>query len=189
MFEHHSAVKKLQETGIVVEEVSLPHASDISSVYLHTVLPEAAAYHARTLETCPEAYTPAIRERLEMGRYILGEDYIRAMKGRETLRAAVDIALRERHGLILPTLPIPAPPLGIETMQVEGVTDSVRSLTLRLSQLFNLTGHPAISLPIDSTPSGLPCGLQLVGGYNQTNALLELSLRCEKIFSSAAMPA
>jgi len=182
------AVKKLQQAGTVIEEVSLPHASDISPVYLHTVLPEAAAYHARTLETRPEAYTPAIRERLEIGRYILGEDYIRAMKGRETLRAEVDTALRGRHGLILPTLPIPAPPLGVETIQIEGVTDTVRNLTLRLSQLFNLTGHPAISLPIAPTPSGLPCGLQLVGGYNRTNDLLALSLSCEKIFSNAATP-
>ena len=61
--------------------MSIPHAGDIAAIYLHIVLAEAAAYHAKTLERRPEDYTPNVRMRLEMGRYILGEDYARAMVG------------------------------------------------------------------------------------------------------------
>ena len=61
---------------------------------------------------------------------------------------------------VLPTLPIPAPPLGATTVNVAGAEEPVRNLMLRLTQLFNLTGHPAISLPCGRTTGGLPCGLQ-----------------------------
>ena len=51
-----------------LRDVALPHASDTPAVYLTLCLAEAAAVHARTLETMPEAYTTPVRLRLEMGR-------------------------------------------------------------------------------------------------------------------------
>jgi Asp-tRNA(Asn)/Glu-tRNA(Gln) amidotransferase A subunit family amidase len=50
---------------------------------------------------------------------------------------------------------------------------------LRLTQLFNVTGHPAISLPSGRTAAGLPCSIQLVGRRMQTDALLQVALACE----------
>jgi aspartyl-tRNA(Asn)/glutamyl-tRNA(Gln) amidotransferase subunit A len=44
---------------------------------------------------------------------------------------------------------------------------------LRLTQLFNATGHPAVSIPCGLTRTGLPCGLQLVGHRHRTDALLD----------------
>ena len=46
---------------------------------------DAAAYHATALETMPERYTLPVRLRLELGRYVLAEDYARALVGREQL--------------------------------------------------------------------------------------------------------
>ena len=44
------------------------------------VFGDAAPYHAQALETMPERYTPAVRLRLEMARYVLAEDYVRALE-------------------------------------------------------------------------------------------------------------
>ena len=65
--------------GARVRDVEIRHARDIAPIYLHIGLAEAAAYHAATLERMPELYTPPVRLRLEMGRYILAEDYVRAL--------------------------------------------------------------------------------------------------------------
>ena len=64
-------------------------------------------------------------------------------------------------------------------MEVGGQNEPVRNLMLRQTQLFNLTGHPAISLPGGRTTAGLPCGLQMVGARTQTEALLRVALACE----------
>ena len=53
----------------------------------------------------------------------------------------------ERDAFVLPTLPIPAPPLGATTVQVGSTEEPVRNAMLRLTQPFNVTGHPAISIP------------------------------------------
>ena len=118
-----------------------------------------------------------------MGRYILAEDYVRALAGREVLRREVDAALSGYDALLLPTLPIPAPPIGAGSVRVGLNDEPVRNLMLRLTQIFNLTGHPALSLPCGRTPAGLPCGLQLVGARMRTEELLRVALAVEQSIS------
>jgi aspartyl-tRNA(Asn)/glutamyl-tRNA(Gln) amidotransferase subunit A len=173
------AIERLRAAGAHIDETDIPHAQDIAPVYVTIVFSDAAAYHAATLETMPERYSEMVRARLEVGRYVLAEDLARALNGREVLRREVNAALAGYDALLLPTLPIPAPLLGAQSMQVGGSTEPVRNLMLRETPLFNLTGHPAISLPCGITTEGLPCGLQLVGASGQTEALLRVALACE----------
>jgi aspartyl-tRNA(Asn)/glutamyl-tRNA(Gln) amidotransferase subunit A len=175
-----SACDRLREAGAVIEDVVIPHANDIAPIYLHIVLSEAAAYHARTLDGRPDDYTPNVRLRLEMGRYILAEDYARALRGRDALRREVDAALEGRDALFLPALAIPAPRLGAATVKIGASEEPVRNITLRLTQLFNVSGHPAISAPCGQTVDGLPIGAQLVGGRGKTHALLHLAYSLER---------
>jgi Asp-tRNA(Asn)/Glu-tRNA(Gln) amidotransferase A subunit family amidase len=51
---------------------------------------------------------------------------------------------------------------------------------LKLTQLFNLTGHPVISIPAGVTDSGWPCGFQIVGRRGDTEALLKIAGACER---------
>jgi aspartyl-tRNA(Asn)/glutamyl-tRNA(Gln) amidotransferase subunit A len=168
---------RLTAAGVTLADVEVPHAGEIPAAYLHIALTEAAAFHARTLESRPDDYTPTVRVRLEAGRYVLAEDYLRALRCRDVLRAEVSAVLDGRDGLLLPALAVPATPLGAATVHVSGVDEPVRNVTLRLTQLFNLTGHPAITVPCGATASGLPIGAQLVGMH--TPALLQAAATLE----------
>jgi aspartyl-tRNA(Asn)/glutamyl-tRNA(Gln) amidotransferase subunit A len=171
------ALDRLRSAGARLSDVTIRHASLAPAVYLHLVLADAAAYHAATLERMPERYSPGVRARLETGRYLLAEDYVRALEGREILRREVQSALGGHDALVLPTMPIGAPLLGVQSLEVSGTTEPVRNLMLRLTQLFNLTGHPAIAIPAGRTTAGLPCSVQLVGA--STDQLLPVALACE----------
>jgi Asp-tRNA(Asn)/Glu-tRNA(Gln) amidotransferase A subunit family amidase len=116
---------------------------------------------------------------------VLAEDYVRALAGRERLTREVDAALAQHDALILPSLPIPAPTIGANTVQVGATAEPVRNLMLRLTQLFNVTGHPAIAMPSGQTKDGLPCSVQLVGRRMQTDALLRVGLACETLIAGA----
>ena len=155
--------ERLTRAGVVLDDVAIAHTAEIATIYVHVALAEAAACHARTLESQPDDYTPNVRLRLEMGRHILAEDYVRAMRGRDVLTREVNAALDGRDGLLLPTLPVPAVTLGAATVTVGTVEEPVRNITLRLTQPFNITGHPAITMPCGRTRDGLPVGAQLVG--------------------------
>ena len=95
---------------------------------------------------------------------------------------AVDDALDACDALVLPTLPIVAPLHGASSVTMDnGETLTVRAAMLRLTQLFNVSGNPAISLPIPTT--GLPVGLQLVGRRGETEALLAVAATCERVLN------
>ena len=171
--------RRLREAGVRLRDVTIPHAGDVASIYLHIVLPEAAAFHADTLERQPGDYRPNVRLRLEMGRYVLAEDYARAQRGRSAITVETDAALEGCDGLCLPALAIPAPTIGRVTVRVGQVEEPVRSLMLRCTQIFNITGHPAITLPCGRTRDGLSVGTQLVGRRNHTAALLGVARAVE----------
>jgi aspartyl-tRNA(Asn)/glutamyl-tRNA(Gln) amidotransferase subunit A len=157
-----------------IRDLAIEHSALTPDVYLHIVLPEASRYHARMLQRSPSLYSPGVRVRLEMGRYLLAEDYVRAMRLRQALTAAVDRALYGCDVLLLPTLPIPAPVLGASTVDVNGTTEPIRAAMLRLTQLFNITGHPALALPAPQNVDALPRSVQIVGRRNQTDRLLTI---------------
>jgi aspartyl-tRNA(Asn)/glutamyl-tRNA(Gln) amidotransferase subunit A len=170
----------LERAGHSISDVAIQHAEHTAEVYLHIVLPEASWYHATLLDRYADKYSPGVRLRLEMGRYIAAEDYVRAMRARTVLRRAVDRALEGVDALMLPSLPIAAPPFGVTTVDVDGAAEPMRAMMLRLTQLFNITGHPAIALPCGRGADGLPRGLQLVGHRGGTERLLAVAAAVER---------
>jgi aspartyl-tRNA(Asn)/glutamyl-tRNA(Gln) amidotransferase subunit A len=179
------AVERLAAAGAHIVDVEIPHITDTVHVYLALVLADAAEYHAPTLDTRPQDYTPNVRYRLEMGRYVMAEDYVRARRLRERLVRAVDHALAGVDVLAAPALAIPAPPIGADTVPVKGGLDSVRAAMLRNTQLFNLSRHPAVSLPCGTTGDGWPVGLQLIGHRRGTARLLHDALAAEGVLTRA----
>ena len=176
----------LTEAGHVVVDVEIAHAEWTPDVYLHVMLPEASWYHASLLERHASSYSPGVRLRLEMGRYVRAEDYVRAGHLRAVLRESVNAALADVDALLLPTLPMAAPVLGAQTVPVAGKQEPVRGAMLRLTQLFNVTGHPSIALPAGKGGDGMPRGLQLVGREAATISLLRAALVVERQISGGA---
>ena len=163
-----AVVALINAAGGRSDEVLIPHAPDIVRVYTHIVSFEAMQYHAATLADPPLDYTPGVRDRLESARAVTRENYDTALAERETLRSEVDGALDSCDLLLLPTIPIGAPLVGQETISLGGSDRPVRPTLLRLTQLFNMSGHPAISIPGGTLSSALPWGIQLVGRRGDT---------------------
>lgn len=178
------AVDRLRAAGTIVEPVTLPSIGFVAAIYLQIVLAEGGAYHARTLESMPDAYTVPVRLRMDAGRYVLAEDYLRALAGRDRFRAEVDAALDACDVLLTPTLPIVAPPIGASTVPMGDREEPVRGAMLRLTQPFNLSGHPAITLPSRPATDGLPCGLQIVG--RESADLLRVAAWCERLLAQTS---
>jgi aspartyl-tRNA(Asn)/glutamyl-tRNA(Gln) amidotransferase subunit A len=174
------AIAHLRARGITIEPRTVSCAESIVDTYVNISLPEAAHWHRPTLDARAADYQPPVRERLERGRKISAVDYLSGREMREALRRSVDAALEGMSALVLPTLPIVAPVLGSTDVTLDnGESLPVRAAMLRLTQLFNITGHPAISLPIPT--DGLPVGLQIVGARNRTEELLAVAAACERI--------
>jgi amidase len=84
--------------------------------------------------------------------------------------------------LLTPTLPEPPPPLGTFTPDKDNpVVAGLRAGTFASFTLpFNMSGQPAITLPLAWTAGGLPVGMQLVAAYGGEDLLLSIAGEIEQ---------
>jgi aspartyl-tRNA(Asn)/glutamyl-tRNA(Gln) amidotransferase subunit A len=174
-----AAIASLARAGINAGHVSIPHAASTAEAYVPIVFRESWAWHRQYLEGCPERYTPLVGQRLATGKTVTAEDYAAAMALRERLSAEVEAALSAVDALVLPTMVIGAPRLGTTEVRFGSRVEALRPLTMRCTQLFDITGHPAITLPVAGR-GPLPCSLQLVGHRHRTADLLAVAAAVER---------
>ena len=173
------ACDRLRSAGAHITNVTVDSASAITEAYVNIVLPEGATWHAPWLDSRSGDYSPTVHGRLISGRQVSAVDYLRARATCERLRQEVDALLSTVDALILPTMPIVAPVSGQTDVTIDGTGMPVRMAMLKHTQLFNMTGHPAITLPLETT--GLPAGFQLVGRLGATSRLLDIAAACETV--------
>jgi aspartyl-tRNA(Asn)/glutamyl-tRNA(Gln) amidotransferase subunit A len=116
---------------------------------------------------------------LALAEKVSGVDYQRAMFDRTGLFRYVQSLLQRADMLAMPTIARTALPIDQDlfgTIEIDGqVFDDVRPHWFPWTMPFNMTGHPAISLPCGFDRDGLPIGLQLVGRFRGDAELLRAS--------------
>ena len=137
---------------------------------------ELAAAHRHLLEGRAADYHPGVLEMLVGALSIPPSQVAEAVGFRSGLRGEVLGAFAEAHidALVTPTTPRVAMPLASFDPAAELGT------LIPYTCPFNLTGHPAVSVPCGFTASGLPVGLQLVGAPFEDVALLEVAAAYEQ---------
>jgi aspartyl-tRNA(Asn)/glutamyl-tRNA(Gln) amidotransferase subunit A len=110
---------------------------------------------------------------------VSGVEYQQAMFDRTVLFRRVQALLSRADLLAMPTITRTALPIDQDlfgTIEIDGKSfDSVRPHWFPWTMPFNMTGHPAISLPCGFGRDGLPIGLQLVGRFRADAELLRVS--------------
>jgi aspartyl-tRNA(Asn)/glutamyl-tRNA(Gln) amidotransferase subunit A len=183
------ATEALGESGVAVDRVSLPTfgATPLSG------LATAGAEFARLLADDGQVYGTGtgyseglraalagldvdrlgdnVTDQLIVGGALLeasgGRHYVGAQRVREAFVAEVDDRLREYDALVLPTTPTTAPDFGTVTDDASFVRTVSHTLP------FNLTGHPALSVPC-GTADGRPVGCQVVTARHDEATALAL---------------
>jgi len=166
-----AALAKLAAAGWKLREIragwlaELPRFEHALSVI---VASEAAAVHHGS-DT--GRYAAGTRALLEFGGSVTPAQYTAAQADRAELLAAIDASLDGIDVLAGPTVgycaPEQDPPFGVGDDAAEG----------RFTGPYNLTGHPAVSLPVPA--AGLPVGLQLAGRRGADLALLGVAAAAE----------
>lgn len=116
----------------------------------------------------------------ERGRAVSAPDYIAAVNGFHAWQRRLAAWWEDEGGfdvLVTPTMSTPPPPIGWLSDPDEG-PGRVAHLVAFTSQ-FNVSGQPAVSLPLHMSESGLPIGIQFVGPYGDESMLIRLASQLE----------
>ncbi|MFF1548919.1 amidase [Streptomyces sp. NPDC058291] len=157
------AIERLAELGAELVDVEIPMARYIQAVQWGLMVPEATAYHERSLRATPDLYAADVRILLEAGELTSAGDYLRAQRARTMMRDAWARMFDGIDVLAAPTVPMTAAEAGQEAVEwADGTTEAVSDSYVRLCAPANITGVPALTLPVGHDRAGLPIGMQLM---------------------------
>jgi aspartyl-tRNA(Asn)/glutamyl-tRNA(Gln) amidotransferase subunit A len=188
-----SIIQKLKEDGHTVENVSFPYlqymvptyyvlttaeaSSNLSrfdGVHYGHRSPIAAGVEATYINSRSEGFGPEVQRRIMTGTFVLSNEfydsyYTKAQKVRRILKDKTNEIMSKYDLLILPTTPSTAFPL-------DGLKDPIQ---MYLQDIFtvhaNLTGNPAISLPLGKHSNGMPFGVQVMADNFKEKELFNFS--------------
>ena len=177
------AAMALGQLGATVE----PMDDDLEPVEPIWFAYASAIWNARFRDLLPQwgnRLSPTLLRQMELGKDTTGEAVGRALLGRTQLFHKVQSWFDRYDVIVTPTLARTAIPIEeklFESIEIEGVkVGTVRKAWYPYTHPFNLTGHPAISLPCGFHSDGLPVAIQLVGRRNDDARLLRIAALFEQ---------
>jgi amidase len=120
---------------------------------------------------------------VELGRKVTAPEYIRAVLDLQAYTRRVSRFWSDGFDLLLtPTIAEPPPLLGEFASTIENpLAGFLRSASfVAFTVPFNITGQPAVSLPLHWSQVGLPIGVQLAAAYGREDLLLRVSSQLEQ---------
>jgi aspartyl-tRNA(Asn)/glutamyl-tRNA(Gln) amidotransferase subunit A len=170
-----AAIDKLASLGCKRVDVTLPHIEEVVGAHRAILFPEASSYHQPYLRGRAAEYGDDIRPLLQGGLFIPAVDYVKGQRVRRLVRRAWAKVFESIDCLVTPTSPIVATRFGeTEADLPRGKKPLVRAY-LDLTLPFNLSGHPAASVPCGFSKERLPIGMQLVGKPFDEASVLRLA--------------
>jgi aspartyl-tRNA(Asn)/glutamyl-tRNA(Gln) amidotransferase subunit A len=176
------AAEHLRAAGATVTEAAIPGFIDEALTAHGTIMwAEDRHLHRQWYPAQKDKYSAFLRERFDAAAEISAVDYLAALEERKRLQARIREAMTGFDALLMPNAPFPATPL--ETAEAEVEEDRTAELIGLgwLNSPFNLSGQPAVTLPVALSPDGLPLGVQLVGRHFEDARLLDIAAGLETL--------
>jgi len=168
----------LESLGHHVEDVTVPVDPQITAAF-ETVW--AVAAHSYPIDPAREGeLRPLTQWWRRRGAAVSGPDFARAMMQLQGAARMAVLAHASYDVVLTPTLAMPPRPVGWFTESGDPADDFRRqSRFTPFTAFYNVTGQPALSLPLHWTDGGLPIGVQLVGRPGAEATLVAVGAQLE----------
>lgn len=193
-------LRAAEALGLSTRAVRLPEMESASACRTVIAYSEAAEFHRARLAERPDDFGADVRALLRVGAALSAEEVAVAFRGRRLVTEALSRVLdRGADGggdggedggegggcdlLIVPTTPAGAPRVSAEIL--DNGEEARRGL-MRLVAPFDLTGHPALSIPAGRDAKGMPLGAQLVGALGADALVIRVAEALEAAGQGAA---
>ncbi len=180
-----TALGRLSAAGVLIQEIEIPAFARLAAINAGGGLTAAESWwwHRDLIERAGERYDPRVVSRIRRGQAISAADYLDLLRARAAWIAEVEDAIAGFDALVLPTVPVVAPPIA-ELAASDDVYTRANLLLLRNPTLINFLDGCALSLPCHERGSA-PVGLMLAGAALSDTRILAIGLAIEALLAAA----
>jgi len=178
------AVAVLARVGARIVELPLKTLADYAGINAKGGFSpvEAYAWHEGLLQRRGPDYDPRVRVRIERGREMSAVEYIRLLDARAEFIKRVDEEAAVVDALVMPTLPLVAPPIAAFAKDED--FRRINAKILRNPSIINFLDRCALTIPIEP-PGEAPVGLMVVGRHGDDHRLLAMGIAIEAVAERA----
>lgn len=180
------AVAVLSSLGADVRILDHPGFDDPLETFETLWYSGAARAVSRLTDDEAEMLDPGLRAIADRGARLGASDYVAALEARVQLSASIDEMLSSVDILVTPSLPLDSFEVGADVPN--GWSDDRWMTWTPFTYPFNISGHPALSVPCGLSDRGLPVGLQLVGRKFDDGRLLGIASALEQVLPAMSPP-
>ncbi|MCP3097418.1 amidase [Myxococcus sp. K15C18031901] len=174
------AVRVLTDAGAKVVEVPAPDLNTVLWTHSCIILSEMATAMLPHTKEHSEDFGLDSRTNLAIGRHFRATDLVHALRHRHRLTRELLAVMADVDVLVTPATAITAPAIPESTLPEGESNLPVVDALMRYVRQGNLTGFPALSVPVGFDGAGLPVGLQLMGRPYEEHLLLRLGRVVER---------
>ena len=178
------SVTKLSGAGVRIENVAIPGLAELATVgrVRFPSMVEGYAIHRERLENSLDQMDPRISDRLRAGNEMSGPDYYDVLRYRLDLIERTEPITARYDAMIMPTLPITAPPLA-DFLENEESRRAPHIIVIRNASIANLLDRCALTVPCHE-PDTAPVGFMLMGENMADRRLMAIGMSVEKIIGT-----
>ena len=179
-------LKRFTDMGAEIHEVVIPDLELNRIAQSVIILSEMAQAMSYTYSDHHREHGLDVRLNLALGRAFTANDYVLAQRARTRIINNFNHVLEQVDMILTPTTAIAAPPIPKDALPNGNSDLSTTIEIMRFVTAANMTGLPAISIPVGYTISGLPIGMQAIGRAWQEHLLLRLAVNAEQAIERKA---
>ncbi|GLU47931.1 amidase [Nocardiopsis ansamitocini] len=175
---YENAALLLADLGHDVEEID--HPFDAGLLDHFEVVWTVLAARTPVAPSDESGLRPLTRWLREKGRSVSATEYLDATTRLQSANRAALSAMAPYDAVLTPTLGLPPVPIGHFDADGDPRAEFARMTEFTpFTSMFNISGQPAVSVPLHTGPEGLPIGIQLAGRIGGEGTLISLSAQLE----------
>lgn len=170
---YKETIGNMHSLGWHIEELVIKGWQQTEQIIMDVLLPEAAQIHQKWIKRKSD-YAAMTYQQIEMGMEVKAVDYLNGLRDLREYTDGVSGLFTKRDLLMMPTVAFAAP-------AEDPVIGSEDEDEMVFTGPFNISGHPAVTINMGFTESGMPIGMQLIAPHLQDIELLRAAHQLEQL--------
>lgn len=177
---YKKTLRELEHLGAILIEIDVPIKFNPIDITTMIATSEVGYVHSQRRHSSLHLYGEGASQTFNKSDSISAYQYIQALKAREEMTRGISALFENVDVMATPTMPAQPPLIDAKSLMIAGDEESVDDYMIRYTCLFDITGHPALTVPAGLNEDLIPIGVQFISNHHREDLLYKTAFAYEQ---------